>query len=241
MVSAASWLAFRQRSSRTPSRQRTRRVPCASTRQRPACSTAALTAASTVSSAAPCTRAVRSAAQLRANSTCKSGSRYSRMVLRRKCSTANGWKPRSVPLHPASHRSGVRRVHTPVTARRGSCRVMGTAIPARTAVFRAVSTAVKLQALAHAANTRHAHRAQKIHPANRLCQNTKGAQNTPGTAAQTHSTARPLGGMISAVRSRSRSVIFRKGPRHPSSGAGCHPGSGRGCGPRAAGWYCRGG
>ena len=44
--------------------------------------------------------------------------------------------------------------------------------------------------------TRHAHRAQKIHPANRLCQNTKGAQNTPGTAAQTHSTARPLGGMI---------------------------------------------
>ena len=121
MVSAASWLAFRQRSSRTPSRQRTRRVPCASTRQRLVWSTAALTAAITASSAAPCTRAVRSAAQLRANSTCKSGSRYSRMVLRRKCSTANGWKPCSVMACPPSAQ---RQVPAPA----GRPRPAGTAV-----------------------------------------------------------------------------------------------------------------
>ena len=60
---------------------------------------------------------------------------------------------------------------------------MAKAMPACTARSCAVSSAAKLQARAHTAKTRPAHRAQKMHPAKRLCQNTKGAQNTPGTAA----------------------------------------------------------
>ena len=41
------------------------------------------------------------------------------------------------------------------------------------------------------------------------CQNTKGAANSPGTAAQTQRTARPVGGMMTAVRRSSCSVTYR--------------------------------
>ena len=50
---------------------------------------------------------------------------------------------------------------------------------------------------------------QKPAPAATLCQNTKGAANSPGTAAQTQRTARPVGGMMTAVRRSSCSVTYR--------------------------------
>ena len=50
---------------------------------------------------------------------------------------------------------------------------------------------------------------QKTAPAGMLCQKAKGARNSPAAAAQMQSTARPLGGMTSAVRRSSRSVICR--------------------------------
>ena len=48
-----------------------------------------------------------------------------------------------------------------------------------------------------------------VAPAATLCQNTKGAANSPGTAAQTQRTARPVGGMMTAVRRSSCSVTYR--------------------------------
>ena len=78
-------------------------------------------------------------------------------------------------------------------------------------------------------------------PAGMLCQNTKGAANRPGMAAQQQSTARPRGGMMSAVRRSSRSVTCCSAPRHRSAGAGYRPASAPGCGPRAAERCCRGG
>ena len=78
-------------------------------------------------------------------------------------------------------------------------------------------------------------------PAGMLCQNTKGAANRPGMAAQQQSTARPRGGMMSAVRRSSRSVTCCSAPRHRSAGAGYRPASAPECGPRAAERCCRGG
>ena len=73
-----------------------------------------------------------------------------------------------------------------------------------------------------------AHRMQKTAPAHTLCQKAKGAQTSPGTAAQTQTTRRARGGSTSAVRSSSCSLICgRKDPTHPSADAGCRPVSGR--------------
>ena len=84
---------------------------------------------------------------------------------------------------------------------------MGIAMPDCTTSSFRVRKAAKLQLRTHTSNTSAAHRAQKTHPAGMPCQNTKGAQTRPGTPAQPQSTARARGGMISAVRSSSVSVI----------------------------------
>ena len=72
-----------------------------------------------------------------------------------------------------------------------------------------MSHAAKLQLRTHTSNTSAVHTAQNTHPAAMLCQNTKGAANSPGTAAQTQRTARPEGGMMTAVRRSSCSVTCR--------------------------------
>ena len=150
-----------------------------------------------------------------------------------------GLRTRST-VHPAAHSSGVRSSCTPVTARRGMRCSTGIATPACTVTLSAVRAATKLQQRARTSATSAAHTAQKTAPAHTLCQKAKGAQTSPGTAAQTQSTRRARGGSTSAVCSSSCSLICgRKDPTHPSADAGCRPVSGTAAGPTAAAPCCR--